>query len=141
MLDDNKPMITKELEEELRRSSKFNEDAVKNNAALKFCDVLCGFLKERNISKADFIRMINIDRNYGYLILNGSRVPTRNFVIQSSFILGLNVDELNSLLTSAGKNQLYVRNYLDARVYYAIMHNMDYYDAYDFIWGESETVT
>ena len=91
-------------------------------------------IDDRKMKKADVIRMINVDRNYGYQVLNGKRTPTRNFIIQISLILKLSIDEMNYLLQLAGKSTLYVRNLVDARVFYAINHNMDFYDAVDFIW-------
>ena len=36
-----------------------------------------------------------------------------------------------------GKSQLYVRNLVDAKVFYAVKHHMEYLDAVDFIWGKS----
>lgn len=35
----------------------------------------------------------------------------------------------------AGKSPFYVRNTVKARVFYAINHHMDYFDAIDFIWN------
>ena len=128
-------MITKKLEEALQKSGNFDEEVVKSNAPLEFHDLINKYLADQGITKADFIRMMSIDRNYGYLILSGQRVPTRNCIIQMGIMLRMNVDQLNYALLLVGKSPLYVRNLTDAKVFYAIEHNMDYYDAYDFIWG------
>lgn len=127
-------MLTVDLEEKLKKRGAFDEDMVLNEAPPELSDILNRLIDERNLKKADVIRMINVDRNYGYQVLNGKRTPTRNFIIQISLILKLSIDEMNYLLQLAGKSTLYVRNLVDARVFYAINHHMDFYDAVDFIW-------
>lgn len=128
-------MLTKNIEEELGKSETFSDNLIQDNAPPKLHELLNDYINEKKMTKADVIRKLNIDRNYGYWILNGSRNPTRNCLIQLSLILGLNVEQINYLMRLAGKSSLYVRNIVDARVFYAIKHSMDYYDAIDFIWG------
>ena len=127
-------MLTVDLEEELKKRGAFDESTVLNEAPPELSDVLNKYIEDRKMKKSDLIRMINVDRNYGYQVLNGKRTPTRNFIIQASLILKLDINEMNYLLQLAGKSALYVRNLVDARVFYAINHRMEYYDAVDFIW-------
>ena len=127
-------MLTVDLEEELKKRGSFDESTVLNEAPPELSDVLNKYIDDRKMKKSDLIRMINVDRNYGYQVLNGKRTPTRNFIIQASLILKLDINEMNYLLQLAGKSALYVRNLVDARVFYAINHRMEYYDAVDFIW-------
>ena len=127
-------MLTVELEEKLKRRGDFGCSMVLNEAPPKLTDVLKRLIEEKKMKKSDIIRMINVDRNYGYQVLSGKRPPTRNFIIQTGLILKLSTDEVNYLLKLAGKSPLYVRNIVDARVFYAINHRMNYYDAVDFIW-------
>lgn len=131
-------MLTTELEESLKRRRNFDEDTVKDNAAPELIDVLCRYIDENKMTKADLIRKLNVDRNYGYQMLNGVRRPTRNCLIQIALILKLDAEQLNYLLRLGGKSQLYVRNVMDAKIFYAIEHHMEYFDALDFIWGDSE---
>ncbi|MBD5104038.1 MAG: hypothetical protein HDT47_04135 [Ruminococcaceae bacterium] len=132
-------MQTKDIEEELDNSADFSENLIENNAPPKLCELLNNYIEEKKMTKAEVIRMLNIDRNYGYWILNGSRNPTRNCLIQLSLLLELNVEQINYLMRLAGKSPLYVRNAVDARVFYAIKHHMDYFDAIDFIWSGAVT--
>ena len=129
-------MLTSELEERLENHGAFDVEMIKNNAPPRLADVLGKYIDESRISKADVIRILNFDRNYGYQVLNGTRTPTRNCLIQISLILKLDADSTSYLLRLAGKPPLYVRNIVDARVFYAIKHNMEYFDALDFIWGK-----
>lgn len=130
-------MQTSELEEKLNNPGAFDEEIVENNAPLELSDVLKQYISEKKMSKADVIRKLNVDRNYGYQLLNGSRPVTRNILLQISLILKLDIDQINYLLRLAEKPQLYVRNIVDAKVFYVVKHNMEYYEALDFIWGIS----
>lgn len=128
-------MRTKNIEEELRKSNNFDEALIEDNTPPQLHELLNDYIKEKNMTKAEVIRKLNIDRNYGYWILNGSRKPTRNFLIQLSLLLGLDVEKINYLMKLADKPPLYVRNPVDAKVFYAVKHNMDYFDAVEFIWS------
>lgn len=128
-------MQTKDIEKELGKPTAFSENLIEDNTPPKLHKLLNKYIEEKNMTKAEVIRKLNIDRNYGYWILNGTRKPTRNCLIQLSLILGLDVEQINYLMKLAGKPPLYVRNPLDARVFYAISHNMDYSNAVEFIWG------
>lgn len=130
-------MLTSDLEEKLKGSETFNEEMVENNAHPKLAEVLSQYINEKKMSKADVIRILNIDRNHGYQILNGTRPPTRNCLIRIALILKLDTEQINYLLRLAEKPQLYVKNLVDARVFYAVQHSMDYLDAVDFIWGRT----
>lgn len=128
-------MLTTELEEKLKKPGTFDEITIENNAPPELTDELQKYINEKKVSKADIIRKLNVDRNHGYQMFNGTRVPTRNCLIQISLILKLDTDQISNLLRIAGKPPLYVRNIVDARVFYAVKHDMDYYEALDFIWG------
>ena len=134
-------MLTAELEERLKITGDFDEGMIENNAPPELADVLSKYIDESNISKADVIRTLNVDRNYGYQILNGTRAPTRNCLIRIGLILKLDADQINYLLRLAGKQPLYVRNLVDAKVFYAVKHNMEYPEAVDFIWGSTSAIT
>ena len=134
-------MLTAELEEKLKNPGDFDNEIIEKNAPPELADVLSQYIDEKKISKAYVIRTLNVDRNYGYQILNGTRAPTRNCLIRIALILKLDADQINYLLRLAGKQQLYVRNLVDAKVFYAVKHNMDYFDAVDFIWGKTSAIT
>lgn len=130
-------MLTSDLEEKLKSSKAFDEEMVENNVHPKLAEVLSQYITEKEMSKADVIRILNIDRNHGYQILNGTRHPTRNSLIKISLILKLDIRQINYLLRVAEKPQLYVKNVVDAKVFYAVEHHMEYLDAVEFIWGTS----
>lgn len=127
-------MQTKDIEKKLDKFNDFSKEMIEDNAPPKLHVLLNKYISDKNMTKADVIRKLNIDRNYGYLILNGKRTPTRNCLIQMSIMLCLDVEQIDYLLKLAGKSPLYVKNMVDAKVFYAIKHHMNYFDAIDFIW-------
>ena len=127
-------LTVEEIEEKLTNLRDFDEKMIEDNAPEKLTDALSKYINEKKISKANIIRILNVDRNYGYQILNGTRNPTRNCLIQIGLILKLDTDQINYLFKLAGKPPLYVRNLEDAKVFYAVKHHMSYDDAIDFIW-------
>lgn len=130
-------MRTIEIEEEIKNRDAFDERTIENNAPPKLAEAICKYIDDKGMNKAEVIRKLNIDRNYGYQILNGTRIPTRNSLIRISLILKLETDQINYLLRLAEKSPLYVRNIVDAKVFYAVKHHINYAEAVDFIWGIS----
>lgn len=130
-------MLTKDIEKKINQSMNFDEKMIENNAPPELHVLLNQYISDKKMTKSNVIKKLNIDRNYGYLLLNGSRTPTRNCLIQISIMLGLDTDQIDYLLKLAGKAPLYVRNIVDARVFYAVKHHMEYFEAIDFIWDGS----
>lgn len=129
-------MKTSQLEEWLSTCEAFDESLIKQNGCLDLCSMINGYMDERGISRAELIRRLNIDRNYGYQLLNGTRIPTRNHLIQIGLLLGLDTERFQRLLKTAKKKPLYVRDLFDAKVFYAVKHKMDFEKAMEFIWSE-----
>lgn len=129
-------MKTSQLEERLVKEESFDEELVIKNSSPDFCAAIASLVEKKGLSRAKMIRLMNIDRTYGYHLLNGHRHPTRNHVIQMGLLLELDIDSFQRLLKIAKKKPLYVRDLFDARVFFAIKHKMDYDSALDFIWHE-----
>lgn len=129
-------MKTSQLEKRLGTDEEFDEELIRENVCPDFCDAIDGYMKKRGVSRAELIKRMNIDRNYGYQLLNGTRNPTRNHIIQIGLLLGLDIDSFQKLLKTARKKPLYVRDMFDARVFYAVKHKMSFEKAMEFIWQE-----
>lgn len=126
-------MKTTDLEKMLKNADEFNEEIIKANPAPEFYEIIDELLQQRNIKRADLIKRLNLDRTYGYQILNGTRIPTKNQIILIGLYLGVTVDEMQLLLRICGRESLYVRSIEDAKVMYALEHNYSYEQAIDFI--------
>ena len=129
-------MLTEDLERKLREEKDFDEQLVLGNKAPDIHILLNKHIAEKNAAHADIIRNLNVERCYGYQLLNGKRVPTRVQLIKIGLILKLSFEELQRMLKIAGKEILYARNVTDARVIYSIEHGLDYEKACEFIWEE-----
>lgn len=131
-------MKTANIKDELENNKDYDEAMIVDNAPPKLHILLNEYLTKKQQTKADVIRRLNIDRNYGYQIFNGKRVPTRNLIIRMALMLKLDVEQTDYLLKLAEKPMLYVRNVVDARVFYSIKHQMDYEKAITFIWDGND---
>lgn len=129
-------MKTIDLEMELLRLEKFDEELINNNKAPDFYTYIDKLLKEKNVKRSELIQGLNLDRNYGYQILNGTRVPTKKLIIKIAFYLGLSIEELQRLLKICGREILYVRNMEDAKTLYAIQHKYSYKQAVAFVFDK-----
>ena len=127
-------IFTEDLERKLREEDEFDEKTIMENHAEAIYKIIEKYMSEKNVQRSDLIRRLNLERTYGYQILNGTRVPTRIHIIKIGIVLGLPFEEIQRLLKIGGKEVLYARNITDARAIYAIEHKLSYEDVCEFIW-------
>ena len=77
-------------------------------------------LAERDMTAKDAIRALDLDKSYGYQMLNGTRRPTRAMLIRLAVLLGLDLAGTNRLLQIGGRQPLYPRVREDAAVIFAV---------------------
>ena len=128
-------MKTTDLEQALLNADEFDEGLIKDNPAPKFSEFIDELLKERNIKRSELIVKVNLDRVYGYQMLNGIRTPTKHHIIVIGLFLGVTLEQMQTMLRICGRESLYIRNIEDAKVMYALEHNYPYEKAMDFIYG------
>ena len=85
-----------------------------------FPEYLNSKMIERNFSPAELIASAQIQRNYGYQILNGTRNPSRDKVLSICLALGLDLPETQRALTLAQFGQLYPKNRRDSIFIFSI---------------------
>lgn len=127
---------TLDLERKIREDKDFDEETVLSNKSPDIHILINKYIVEKDIPHTEIIRKLNVERSYGYQLLNGKRVPTREQIIKIGIILKLDFTELQQMLKIAGKTILYAKNVTDARVIYSIEHRLEYEKACEFIWGE-----
>ncbi|MBQ5319376.1 MAG: helix-turn-helix transcriptional regulator [Oscillospiraceae bacterium] len=130
-------IITEDLEKKLREEDEFDEKTIIENQSEAVYTAIDKYMSEKNIQRSELIRRLNLERTYGYQILNGTRIPTRIHIIKIGLVLELTLDEIQRLLKIGGKEVLYARNITDARAIYAIEHHFNYEDACEFIWNNN----
>lgn len=87
-------------------------------------NTLSRLLEERGWRAADAIRACYLERSYGYQMFNGTRPPTRNFLLRLALALELGEEEAQRLLRRAGRPELYPRSRADAAVLYGLTHRL-----------------
>lgn len=85
---------------------------------------LSGLLAERGMEKREVIRLLGLDRTYGYQLFNGTRRPTRTVLIRLAALLGLDLAGTNRLLAVCRRQPLYPRVREDAALIWAIERHM-----------------
>ena len=85
---------------------------------------LYGLLERRGWLVKDAIRACYLERSYGYQMFNGTRPPTRNFLLRLALALELGEEETQRLLRRAGRPELYPRSRADAAVLYGLSHRL-----------------
>lgn len=131
-------MKTEDIEEKIRRTKRLDMDLIAKNPPPELSEFIQQQLDERGIKKSALIKALNVDRNYGYQMLNGTRIPTRHQLIKIALFLELDLKKAQRLLNLAGREALYVRRPEDARAVHCLEHPKEYRKACEFIWGEQE---
>ncbi|MCI5751220.1 MAG: hypothetical protein MR038_01880 [Oscillospiraceae bacterium] len=119
----------------IRRTKRLNMKVIEDNAPPTLSEYIEECLKEKGVKRSELIRALDIDRNYGYQILNGTRIPTRRQIIHIGLFLGSDVSQVQRMLTLGERDVLYVRRPEDAKIVHCLEHHMEYEKACEFIWG------
>ena len=112
---------TSEIVRELGLSQDFQTFYNENKEYMISADLaelLKELLERKGLSKAQVIKNAEMSEVYGYQIFSGVRVPERKKLICLALSMGLNIDEVQQLLKSAGYSQLYVKKPFDSIVLY-----------------------
>lgn len=83
-------------------------------------EMLEQLLNKKGLKKSDVIKQSEMSEVYGYQIFSGIRVPERNKLLCLAVAMGLNIDEMQILLKTAGYTPLYVKLPFDSVVLYGI---------------------
>lgn len=115
---------TEELEHEIRRSTQPEVLTGEEFDMPSLTAYLNTLLHEHGLTVQDVVVSCNLDRSYGYQLFNGTRRPTRNFLLRLSLLLHLPEAQAQRLLKIASRPPLYARNRRDAAVLYGLTHGM-----------------
>ena len=117
------PKDTANLLEELRDCSDFNrfyrehEDSI---VSMSLSQLLNALLVKHEMKKSEAIRGSELSDDYAYQIFSGLRIPERKKLLSLAIGMRLNLEELQTLLKTAGYAQLYVKNPFDCILIYGI---------------------
>ena len=85
-----------------------------------FAQLLAELLECKGLKKSQVIKASELSEVYGYQIFSGLRVPERKKLLCLAVGMGLNIDEVQQLLKTAGYSPLYVKRPFDSIVLYGI---------------------
>lgn len=94
-----------------------------------FHDYLSQMCIDRGETREHVIKRAGINRTYGHQLFNGTRIPSRDKVIQFAFGFGLDIEKTQMLLKSAQESPLTPRVKRDAAIIYCVMHRLGIKDA------------
>ena len=104
-------------------------------------DLLERLLSEKGLKKSAVIKSAEMSEVYGYQIFSGLRVPERKKLLCIAVAMQLNVDELQTLLKTAGYSQLYVKIPFDSIVLFGICKGMSVVEINELLFDyDLETV-
>lgn len=130
---------TEDLFKELARENDISEYFNKNQDELlknSFSQYLNDYMKKLSITKSELIKKSNLNRNYGYEIINGKKLPSRDKVIAISIGLQLDIEETQRFLKLSGNRELYPRDEKDAYIIYCITQKMSIFDINEFLFDK-----
>lgn len=115
---------TGELEHEIREAASPSRLTEEDFSLPPLPEYLSERLRERGMTVRDVVLRCNLERSYAYQLFNGTRRPTRNFLLLFSLALGLEEAETQRLLKIAERPPLYARDRRDAGLLYALSHGL-----------------
>ena len=89
---------------------------------------LKAILEEKGLSIADMQKRSGIDRTYIYQIMDGSKHPKRDKIIDIAFACKMTLTECQRALEIAKEGILYAKSRRDALIIYAINNNLSVMD-------------
>ncbi|MDD6491902.1 MAG: hypothetical protein PUG54_06740 [Firmicutes bacterium] len=81
---------------------------------------LLDILRENEMSNAEFFMKLNLERSYGYQLLNGRRKPSRELLIRTAILFHFSLEETQRLLKIGNREVLYPRVKKDALAIFVI---------------------
>ncbi|MGN1318013.1 MAG: hypothetical protein ACI4VF_03285 [Lachnospirales bacterium] len=134
---------TNELLAEIKKSTeiksflKDNDEFIKNLTLVEYFDIL---IKEKNLQKKDVINKSQLNYTYGYQILNGTRKPTKDKLIQIAFGLNATSDEANRILILADAGGLYSKNRRDCVIIFALDRKLSITETNELLFELNENI-
>ncbi len=114
---------TTKIVEELNVCPDFKTFYSENNDYMvkeSLSELLDALIKKHNLKKSQVIRAAEMSEVYAYQIFSGLRVPERKKLLCIAVAMELPLDEVQTLLKSAGYSTLYVKLPFDSIVLYGI---------------------
>lgn len=117
----------------------FSNELKESEKTISFSAYLLEKMQEKNIPPARLWELAHIQRNYGYQILNGTKLPGRDKVIALCLSLSLSLEETQRALALAGAGALYARRTRDSILIFSLKKGLSVTDTNILLYDLSET--
>lgn len=105
-----------------------------------FAEYLFSYLREHDIVESDLIRASQIQRNYAYQVLNGTKNPGRDKVLALCLAAQMNYEETQRALALANLGKLYPRKHKDSIVIFALEQNLSVQQTNELLFESGEEI-
>lgn len=112
---------------------RFQEQQLAEKNDPSFHAYLNKLMEEYQYYAPDLVVGACISKTYVYQFINGERLPGRDIILRIGLTMGLTLDEIQRLLTLAGKSVLYPRIRRDASILYCIRKKMSLDESNSFL--------
>lgn len=102
---------------------------------LDFINYVNELLEDKGIKKSDLIKRSDIDRTYGYQVLNGTKKPSRDKILMICIGGGFSLEETNRVLKLGNCGELYSKNIRDAVIIFGINKKLDILHINDLLYS------
>lgn len=90
-------------------------------------------IAQKNVTKAKVYRESHIEKRYFYNILDGSKLPSRDYVIRILLTLQVGFGDTQWLLKANNYAQLYAREKRDCVIIYCMNHQLSVNECDDML--------
>lgn len=114
---------TDQLMAEIKKSTEIKNFLAENNEDIKnltLSEYLNILIDKKQVPKGEVIKKAELNYTYGYQMINGTRKPTKDKLLQLCFGLGTTVEEANRILLIADAGGLYSKNRRDCIIIFAL---------------------
>ena len=98
----------------------FSAELSREEKKISFPEYLLSKMQEKEISLGRLWELSQIQRNYGYQILNGAKTPGRDKVIALCLSLSLSLEDTQRALSMANAGALYARRKRDSILIFSL---------------------
>ena len=115
----------------------FVKITITNFSDLSLPNFFQNICKEKGISKSDLIKNAEIDRTYGYQILNGTKKPSRDKLLKLCISASLDIEESNKALKLGNVGQLYPKNPRDSIIIFGINKKLNLFQIDELLFNRN----
>lgn len=118
--------------------SKYTESLSNETKYSSLSGYLTWYLRAHNINESELIRDSQIQRNYAYQILNGSKNPGRDKILAICLAAGMDYEETQRALALSDSGKLYPRKKRDSIIIFALHKRLSVQQTNELLYAEGE---